>query len=197
MVCPSRASRLMSVEELARAWGHAGRDGAVGCAVPELTLPHQLLDADLIQGPLPPAASGSGWVSFPAWGNRGPREVGRRRTPGAPVRIAIYGLFSAVRRWPSSLTLPTSTFRAAGAVRQPLRGLRTVCRSRDIARPHIGRSPPRPGAQPRVPWADPAPVCRGSPPASTRRATWSINSCSCSGRPGEVLHGAGQASPGE
>ena len=40
------------VQELARAWGHAGRDGPVGGAVPELTLPFQLLDTDLVQGPL-------------------------------------------------------------------------------------------------------------------------------------------------
>ena len=40
------------VQELARGRGHAGRDGPVGGAVPELTLPFQLQDPDLVQGPL-------------------------------------------------------------------------------------------------------------------------------------------------
>ena len=40
------------VQQLARPWGHASRDGSVGGAVPDLTIPFQSLDADLVQGPL-------------------------------------------------------------------------------------------------------------------------------------------------
>ena len=40
------------VQQLSRACGHAGRDGPVGGAVPELTLVFQLLDPDLVQYPL-------------------------------------------------------------------------------------------------------------------------------------------------
>ena len=193
-MCPSLASRRMSSSSCrvpgpcrSRRSGwrcRPGADARVSASGP-----------GSCPAPTPPAASGSGRVSSPAWGNRGPREAGRRTTPGVPARISRSGLFSAVPHWPSSLTLPPPSFRAVGAVLSP-----AVSCERSAA---VGAPP------------DPVPVGvlrtlglslgfrgrtgAGLPgiPAGLQEDHLVHQLLLVPGRPGEVLHGAGQASPVE